>query len=345
MREEPMPGDEPCARHSGRDDDLVPHDFEPDAKRYLAERADKGPLRLDRAGLKALRGKRHASADALAAVEVGALYEDSVAGRYGAIGLRRYLPKDGQNGPRPVIIFFHGGGWVAGDLDSHDSICRHMVNLTGFQLIAVDYRLAPEHPFPAAFEDAIDAHRMVLDRAERWQVDTARIAVMGDGTGGTLAALVSIHARDMCHPIPFAQILFYPVTDMARESPSFTAVTDVPIPGVALRQFYAAYMPDDADRTDWRASPLHVENVGGLPPTLIAVGDHDPLFDEGVAYADRLYKAGITVKLRALPGQIHGYLSYGAVIEEAAHSLVAAADFLHTAAPANRAPGSAEPKI
>lgn len=334
-----MPRDEPCADPSRRGSDLFAHDFEPDAQRYLSERADRGPLQLDKASLRALRAKRHASADALAPVEIGALCEDSVAGRYGSIGLRRYLPKDSRNGPRPVIMFFHGGGWVAGDLDSHDSICRHMVNLTGFQLIAVDYRLAPEHPFPAAFEDAIDAHRMVLDRAERWQIDTSRIAVMGDGTGGTLAALVSIHARDMCHPIPFAQILFYPVTDMAHESPSFATVSDVPIPGAALRQLYAAYMPDDADRTDWRASPLHVESVGGLPPTFIAVGDHDPLFDEGIAYADRLYKAGITVQLRALPGQIHGYLSYGAFIEEAAHSLVAAVDFLRVRSPGEQGAG------
>lgn len=322
--------DGPRAQYPRDPIDLVSmNSLEPDAKRYLIERGDFAPFKLDKAGLKALRAKRHASADALAPVEVGAVREDSVAGRYGTIGLRRYLPADASDGPQPVIMFFHGGGWVAGDLDSHDSICRHIAALTGFQVIAVDYRLAPEHPFPAAFEDAIDAHRMVLERAERWNLDISRIAVMGDGTGGTLAALVSIHARDMCHPIPFAQILFYPVTDMAHESASFASITNVPIPGVSLRQFYAAYMPGSAERTDWRVSPLHAESMAGLPPTFIAAGDHDPLFDEGVAFADRLYKAGITVKLRTLPGQIHGYLSYGAIIKEASHSLVAAAGFLH----------------
>lgn len=303
--------------------------LEPDVQRYLARRGERPPLSLDKPGLKALRARRHVGADALAPVDVGAVHDDNVAGRYGSIGIRRYIPVGHGDRPQPAIMFFHGGGWVAGDLDSHDSLCRHMVDLTGFQVIAVDYRLAPEHPFPAAFEDAIDAHRMVLDRAGRWQVNPARIAVMGDGTGGTLAALVSIHARDMCHPVPFAQILFYPVTDMARETRSFTAVTDVPFPAASLRLFYGAYMPDDADRADWRASPLHVGTVTGLPPTFIAVGDQDPLFDEAVAFADRLYKAGILVKLRALPGQIHGYLCHGAIIEEASHSLVAAAEFLH----------------
>ncbi|WP_404479935.1 alpha/beta hydrolase [Novosphingobium sp. BL-52-GroH] len=310
--------------------DLVSmNSFEADARRYLVERADFTPLKLDKAGLKALRAKRHASADALPSIEVGEVLDDSVAGRYGSIGLRRYLPKEPGDGPQPVIMFFHGGGWVAGDLDSHDSICRRMVDLTGMQVIAVAYRLAPEHPFPAAFEDAIDAHRMVLERAERWNVDTARIAVMGDGTGGSLAAVVSIHARDMCHPIPFAQVLFYPVTDMAAESGSVASVTDVPIPAASLRKLYAAYMPPGLERADWRASPLHVGSVAGLPPTFLAVGDHDPLFDEGVAFANRLYKAGITVRLRALPGQIHGYLSFGAIIAEASRSLVAAADFLN----------------
>jgi len=309
--------------------DLVSmNSFEADARRYLVERADFTPVKLDKAGLKVLRAKRRASADALPRVEVGTVEQDSVAGRYGSIALRRYIPAMSTEGPQPVVMLFHGGGWVAGDLDSHDAICRHMVVLTGLQVIAVDYRLAPEHPFPAAFEDAIDAHRMVLDRAERWNIDPARIAVMGDGTGGALAAVVAIHAREMCHPIPFAQLLFYPVTDMATESASFTQVGKVPRTAPALRKLYDAYLPEGIERADWRASPLHVGNVAGLPPTFLAVGDHDPLFDEGVAFANRLYKAGITVRLRALPGQITGFLSHGAIIAEAARSLAAAADFL-----------------
>ncbi|WP_336951559.1 alpha/beta hydrolase [Sphingobium aromaticivastans] len=307
--------------------------LDPDAAQYLLSRGDQPIVPFNAAGIKMLRRRLKTldNADRLPHVEVGHVVHDSVAGRTRPIPLRRYLSDALPEGPQPVILFFHGGGWVAGDLDSHDAICRQMVKASGTQLIAVDYRLAPEHPFPAAVEDAIDSYAMLLARANEWSIDTDRIAVMGDGTGGTLASVVSIHARDMCQPVPVSQLLFYPVTDMVQESASFTA--NVGPPGcmtAALPWLYGQYLGKHGNAGDWRASPLHVHSMAGMPPTFIAVGDRDPLYDEAVAFADRLYKAGVATQLRALPGQIHDYLSIGGVIGEAKRSLDAAAGFLRT---------------
>lgn len=289
----------------------------------------------DASGISALRLRYRAPKDAakLTPIEMDDIRTDSIAGRSGPIGLRRYLPANRRTGPQPAILFFHGGGWVAGDLDSHDDICRHMAQLSGLQLLSADYRIAPEHPFPAAVEDAIDSYAMLLARAADWDIDPRLVTVMGDGTGGTLASVVSIHARDMCHPIPAAQILFYPVTDLAEETSSFRAAATDGVPQFAamLRWLHRVYAPDRADAVHWRASPLRTPSLANMPPTFIAVGDRDPLLDEAVAFGERLGKAGAAVDLRILPGQIHGYLSIGGTIGEAARSLDAAVSFLKRA--------------
>lgn len=306
--------------------------LDPDVARYIQRVANRPQLSFDASGISALRRRYRIpqDADKLPLIELNEVRTDHIAGRSGPIPLRRYMPAKFGSDPGAAILFFHGGGWVAGDLDSHDDICRHMAQLSGLQVVSVDYRIAPEHRFPAAVEDAIDSYAMLLARAPEWNIDPRRIAVMGDGTGGTLAGVVSIHAREMCHPIPVAQILFYPATDLAAETLSFrTTPTDgVPYFANALRWLHRVYLPDGADRADWRASPLRAQSLTSMPPTFIAVGDRDPLHDEALAFAERLYKAGTTVDLRVLPGQIHGYLSIGGTIGEAARSLDAAASFL-----------------
>ncbi len=261
-------------------------------------------------------------------VEIGAVSDHGFASRTGQIPVRRYCPEEILPGLQPAILFFHGGGWVIGDLETHDSLCRHIVRATGLHLIAVDYRRAPEHVFPAAVEDACDAHAMLLDQAARWQIDPARIAVMGDSAGGTLAAVVALHARKRCHPMPFAQVLFYPVTEMQAESASFVDVAGVPLTGETLRWFRRHYVPPDQPGSDWRLSPLRADSLVGLPPTFITIAGHDPLHDEGLAFAASLRAAGVMVEQRLLPGQIHGYLTLGRLLSEAGRSIDWAATFL-----------------
>ncbi|MFM6832482.1 MAG: alpha/beta hydrolase, partial [Novosphingobium sp.] len=172
--------------------------LDPDVERYLRLTGDFPAVQPDASGIDALRQRyrmRLAGA-ALPEVELAQVRDDSVAGRAGPIAIRQYVPIGASKGRHPAILFFHGGGWVSGDLDSHDDICRHMAHLTGVQVIAVNYRMAPEHAFPASVEDAIDTYSMLLAHAARWNIDTAKIALMGDDTGGTLASVVAIHARD-----------------------------------------------------------------------------------------------------------------------------------------------------
>jgi len=264
----------------------------------------------------------------LPSIPIGEVINDSFGGRGGAVALRRYLPVEILPGAQPAILFFHGGGWVVGDLDSHDSICRHMVAATGLQVIAVDYRLAPEHRFPAAVEDAIDAHATLVDRAADWSVDPQRIALMGDSAGGGLSMVVALHARDMCLPLPIAQLLFYPVTDLRGGTDSYARVEGVPITATTMAWFADQYLEHPSQVADWRVSPLLAKSCASVPATFIAICEEDPLYDEGKALAARLYRHGITVLLRDLPGQIHGFLTLGRQLSEATRSIEAAAAFL-----------------
>lgn len=301
-----------------------------DVARYLAFTKTCGFACFETLDVAAARALYLAGRDTtqLPDIAIGTVIDDSVAGREGAIPVRRYLPPAFGKTAQPVILFFHGGGWVIGDLDSHDSICRHIVRATGMQVIAIDYRLAPEHPFPAAVEDAIDAHAMLLEHAAAWSIDPRCIALMGDGVGGTLASIVSLHARDMCRPMPFAQVMVYPAADLAYETDSFRRVADVPMTGRTMRWFRDLYLTDPAAAADWRVSPHYAKSLAGLPPSQITIAGLDPFHDEGAAFAERLRTFGVPVELRDLPDQIHGYLMAGRMISEAETSIAAAAEFL-----------------
>lgn len=264
----------------------------------------------------------------LPSVEVGNVSDEFFGGRGGPVGLRRYMPARPSVGAQPAILFYHGGGWVIGDLDTHDSICRHLVAATGLQLIAVNYRLAPEHRFPAAVEDAIDAHAILIDRAAAWGIDPQRIVLMGDSAGGGLALVVALHAREMCLPLPAAQALFYPVTDLRGHTESYARVRDVPITARTMAWFAGHYLERPEQAGDWRASPLLAATLASLPPTFITICGEDPLYDEGKALAARLYRGGGTVELRDLPGQVHGYLTLGRKLAEAHRSIAAASAFV-----------------
>lgn len=248
--------------------------------------------------------------------------ELSAPGPRGPVPLRLYRPHaaaaPGGEPPAPVLVYFHGGGWVIGDLDTHDALCRDLADQSGCVLVSVDYRMGPEHRFPAAPEDCMAATRWVRDNARTLNIDPTRLAVGGDSAGGNLAAVVSIAARDAGDlPIAF-QLLIYPATVQRR----FTHSNAVNGQGLLLtvdsmRYFHDHYIEDERQDFDWRAAPLLRDDLQDLPPALVLVAGYDPLCDEGTAYAQRLTQAGNSATLVNFSRQIHGFITMGKVIEEA----------------------------
>jgi len=218
----------------------------------------------------------------------------------------------------PALVFFHGGGWVIGDLETHDVVCRQVTAEAGVSVIAVDYRVAPEHKFPAAVDDAWAATRWIVAHAGELGIDAARIAVGGDSAGGNLAAVVALLARDAGAPRIGLQILTYPVTDLVSESQSYTDLADgYMLTRDSMRWFRAQYLAKEADAADWRVSPLRAPSLAGLPPALVITAGYDPLRDEGEAYARRLREAGVSVDAVCFGGMIHGFVPMGKLIETA----------------------------
>ena len=247
--------------------------------------------------------------------EVAAL---QAAGPAGPIPLRLYRGQGcAKASPQPALIYFHGGGWVIGDLESHDQVCRALANATSCILLAVDYRLAPEHKFPAAAEDAIAATQWIAANAGRLGIDASRLAVGGDSAGGNLAAVAAIAARDHGGPRIVFQFLVYPAADMSTEWPSAERHAEqLPLTRAAMNWFIAHYVRSAADKADWRASPLRAKSLKGLPPALIVTAGFDPLCDEGQAYAKALDAAGVPVEHELFAGQIHGFLSMGRIVAD-----------------------------
>ena len=223
----------------------------------------------------------------------------------------------------PALVFFHGGGWVFGDLDSHDSLCRELCNLAGCGVVSVAYRVAPENKFPAAVEDAIAAIRYVAANGKELGIDATRLAAGGDSAGGTLAAVAALTFRDQGGPRLRLQVLIYPVTDMTLDSPAYTRIpAGHTLPRERMLFFREAYLRGPEDIADWRASPLKARDLSNLPPALILSAAQDPLVDEGKAYGDRLAAAGVPVTYNSYAGMVHGFLSLAGAIE-AGHAGIA----------------------
>jgi acetyl esterase len=232
------------------------------------------------------------------------------------IAVRCYRPV--LNEVLPALVFFHGGGWTIGDLDTHDVVCRQLALGARCAVFSVDYRLAPEHPFPAAVEDCFSATRFVFDHAEKIKIDPNRIAVGGDSAGGNLAAVVALMARDKSGPPLVYQLLIYPATDQRCELPSHERNGEgYLLTKEGIRFFCGGYLPDEKDRTDWRASPLLAASHAHLPPALVLTAGYDPLVDEGRAYAERLAKAGVAVSYREYSDMVHGFVLFGGVVDAA----------------------------
>jgi acetyl esterase len=238
----------------------------------------------------------------------------------GSIPARIYTPKAPRlsNGLAPCLVFFHGGGWVIGDLDSHDVVCRKLADEGALIVISVDYRLAPEHKFPAAVDDAITATKWIADHAKQFGIDAARLMVGGDSAGGNLAAVVAISARAGNGPAIAGQVLIYPATDFAMTHPSHAEPeTSILLTHSVIKWFRDHYLNGAADAADWRASPARAATLVGLPPAYVLTAGADPLRDEGNEYAERLQQAGVAVALRTFPGQFHGFFTMGKLLQQA----------------------------
>ncbi|MDA8267491.1 MAG: alpha/beta hydrolase [Actinomycetota bacterium] len=246
----------------------------------------------------------------------------SIPGPGGTIPVRIYRPEATGTEPLPIVVYFHGGGFVLGGLDSHDPLCRQLAAGVPATVVSVDYRLAPEHPFPAAVDDATAATRWAADVAPSLGADPSRLVVAGDSAGGNLAAVVARRAARAGTPSVALQVLAYPVTDFTGSHPShaengegYFLTTD------DMVWFMQNYLPDGTDVHDPDISPLFAEDLSGLPPALVITAEFDPLRDEGEAYARRLADAGVPVELERYPGMIHGFVSMDGVLDAGARAL------------------------
>jgi acetyl esterase/lipase len=292
--------------------------------RALIESAERsaGPA-LNSVGVEEARRLYRESRLALAPppVAVRETRDFSISGPGGAIGARYYRPLGTKPGEAlPAVVYFHGGGWTCGDLDTHDSVCRGIAARGYCVVVAVDYRMGPEHRFPAAVEDALTALQWVAANASTFGADPARLVVAGESAGGNLAAVAALALRDP-GPRLAMQVLVYPVTDQAADTDSLRRFArGYSLTRELLRWYQGNYLRDERDRADWRASPLRAKDHSRLPPAYIITAGFDPLRDEGKAYAERLAQAGVDVTYECFEGQIHGFLPMAGVIAAAHHA-------------------------
>lgn len=248
--------------------------------------------------------------------EVAEMRELEAPGPNGPVPLRLYRAQGSTAGAvLPVLIYFHGGGWVLGDLDSHDQACRAIANAALCCVVAVDYRLAPELKFPGAISDSAAATRWILGNAVSLAIDPARAAVGGDSAGGNIAAVMALMARDGYLPQVAFQLLIYPVVDMGMGHASYQRITEgFPLVASTMKWFIEHYLPSPGDVADWRASPLRAAALAGVAPALVLTCAHDPLCDEGIEYARRLDREGVSVTHLHYNDQMHGFLTMGKLI-------------------------------
>ena len=244
---------------------------------------------------------------------VGDVRDFTIAGAAGQpMRMRAYRPADAPAGPLPVVLSIHGGGWVTGDLDGYDAVCRALTNASGCLVVAVDYRLAPECKFPGGLDDCYAALEWLAANAASLGGRADRLAIAGDSAGGNLAAAVTLMARDHGGPVIRHQMLVYPVTNHAFDTPSYLELAEgylLTLEG--MRWHWNHYLPDAAAGANALASPLRAADLSGLPPALVITAEFDPLRDESEAYARRLAQAGVPVELRRFDGMIHGFFSLG----------------------------------
>lgn len=285
----------------------------PDARRVLDVLNARPPMETSTPEAARAASRERTAAAAVVDIPVALVDELTAEGAGGPIRIRRYDPSPGET--TALVLFFHGGGWVICDLDTHDTVCRSLAAGSGATVLSVDYRLAPEHPFPAGLEDCYAATTWAVDHAAELGVDPRRVAVAGDSAGGNLAAAVTLLARDRDGPDLAYQLLVYPVLDHRLETRSYVDFAEGHnLTRAAMRWFWDLYLAG-APGDDPLASPLRAADLSGLPPALIVTAGHDPLRDEGEAYVERLRVAGVEAALVRAPGLFHGFFSCFHLIE------------------------------
>lgn len=254
-------------------------------------------------------------------VPVESVLNRTLPGQNSEIPIRIYHPDTLRT--LPIIVFYHGGGWVLGNLDTHDNLVRYLAVKTEAVIVSVDYRLAPEHPFPSGIDDAYAALNWIAENAATFGGDPTKIAVAGDSAGGNLSAVVSLMARDMSGPEISRQVLFYPATNLQTfDTDSYNHFAE----GYMLTRptmiwFRTQYLPDESDWNNPYVSPLLAENHGNLPPATIITGEMDPLRDDGRLYAEKLDKAGVAVHYHCFDGMVHGFASGDKLLSQAREAL------------------------
>ncbi len=307
--------------------------LDPQMKIILDEFNAAGPMFLRAETAEQARAKMRALVEAhpTPAPAIYRVEDRHVAGADGQIGGRVYTPEGSP--PMGVLVYFHGGGWVLGDLESHDPVCRALANGAGCVVVSIDYRLAPEHVFPAGAEDCYAGTKWVAENAAALGADASRMAVGGDSAGGNLAAVVSMMARDRGGPKLNFQLLLYPVTDCALDTPSHKefAADGYVLSRADMEWFWKNYLDPGVEKNNPYACPLRAKNLKGLPPALVLTASHDPLRDEGERFAERLIAAGINVTCTRYEGVTHAFVSFADALDKGKEGLRQAADALKAA--------------
>jgi acetyl esterase len=287
----------------------------PQCKAFLDMLASTGAPPIERLPLAEARAVRSEMVEAGGPEEpVAEVQNRSVPGPGGPIAVRVYRPEKSQT--LPALVFFHGGGFVICNLETHDRMCRSLANQSGCAVISVDYRLAPENKYPAAVDDAYAATRYIAEHAAEFAVDPNRIAVGGDSAGGTLATVVSLLARDRGGPRLKFQLLIYPLVDVNDQSPSMQLFSkDHFLTREGMDWFMESYLPSREAGLEPSASPMNATSLRGLPPAMIVTAECDPLRDQGEAYARKLQGAGVPVELKRYEGMIHPFVSLAGVVD------------------------------
>lgn len=306
--------------------------LDPQAKKMLDEMAAAGVKPNHQLSVREARDNMLARVSQIAGRPVGMKRTEDrqIPGPGGDLSVRIHWPH--AEGTLPVLIYFHGGGWVTGSVETHDHVCRALADKASCLVVSVEYRRAPEHKFPAAVEDAYAAATWAVENARSLGADPSMVAIGGDSAGGNLAIAAALLARERGGPRLTYQLLFYPVTDYNFETTSYLENAE----GLHLWRediiwFWRHYLSDEKDAANPLASPLRASDLSGLPPALVITAEYDPLRDEGEALASRLREAGVPVELLRYEGMIHGFVSRAALLDMGAHALEQSARALREA--------------